>query len=417
MTDTETRTGEDMTTAGLWTANFRYYFVARTGSLLGDAMLPVALSVGVLQAGYGASGVGYALGAWMAALALCMLFGGVLADRFTPRRMMVLADALRLIIQGSVAIMFFTGVPSLWAIVALQFLAGAATALFQPGVASIVPQVAQDVQRANGVLRIAESLAGVLGPALAGALIVVTGPGTVFAFYALTYGISGLSLWALKLKPAVASDSAESFWSQLTHGWHAFRSRSWLWGVITIFLFYGCFVAGVSLPIGADLVTAALGSSALGIGMAAFGAGGVLGGMVAIRLRPARPLAAGAAGWALFAVYPVVPALDPGVVMLSVGWGIAGIGLAFWGVIWATTVQTQIPPELLNRVYAYDVTGSLFSMALGRSVAGPLAELTGQRPLMVAATAIGLGCSAMLLIVPGIRRLRAVPTDPAQAPA
>ena len=54
------------------------------------------------------------------------------------------------------------------------------------------------------------------------------------------------------------------------------------------------------------------------------------------------------------------------------GWGVASIGLALWSVIWATTVQTQVPAELLNRVYAYDVAGSLLSMALGRSLAGPL---------------------------------------------
>ena len=415
MIDTDTQ-ADAIPATTLWTRNFRYYFVARTGSLLGDAMLPVALSVGVLQAGYGVSGVGYALGAWMAALALCMLFGGVLADRFTPRRMMVLADVMRLIIQGSVAVMFFTGVPSLWAIVALQFLAGAATALFQPGVASIVPQVAADVHRANGVLRVAESVSGVLGPALAGALVAITGPGTVFALYALTYGVSGLCLSALRLT-VVASDSAESFWSQLTHGWHEFRSRTWLWGVITIYLFYGCFVAGVSLPVAADLVIDSLGSTAMGIGMGAFGAGGVLGGIIAIRLRPSRPLAAGALGWAMFALYPIVPALRPNVVTLSLGWAIAGVGLAFWGVIWATTVQTQIPAKLLNRVYAYDVTGSLISMALGRSVAGPLADVTGQRPLMVAATAIGLGCSAALLIVPATRRLRAVGSAAERVPA
>ena len=131
----------------LWSANFRLYFGARTGSLLGDAMLPVALSVGVLQAGYGTAGVGYALGAWMAALALCMLFGGVLADRFTARRMIVLADLVPLVIQGGIAVMFATGTPALSAIVALQFLSGLATTMFQPGVASLVPQVADDVQR------------------------------------------------------------------------------------------------------------------------------------------------------------------------------------------------------------------------------------------------------------------------------
>ena len=392
----------------LWSANFRLYFGARTGSLLGDAMLPVALSVGVLQAGYGTAGVGYALGAWMAALALCMLFGGVLADRFTARRMMVLADLVRLVIQGGMAVMFATGTPALWAIVALQFLSGLATAMFQPGVASLVPQVADDVQRANGVLRVAESVAGVLGPALAGVLVGVSGPSTVFAVYATTYAVSAGCLFALRL-PAAAKAGGESFLRQLAEGWHAFRARPWLWGVISLFLIYGCFVAGLALPVGADLVVTALGSGALGLGMAAFGAGGIVGGALAIRVHAARPLAAGSIGWALFALYPIVPALQPGVIQLALGWGVAGIGLAFWSVIWATTVQTQVPAELLNRVYAYDVAGSLLSMALGRSLAGPLSDLVGQGPLMVLATVLGLLCSALLLVLPATRNLRAIP--------
>ncbi|MFF3750922.1 MFS transporter [Streptomyces sp. NPDC002018] len=410
-TDDGSPAGEPAPTDQLWSANFRLYFGARTGSLLGDAMLPVALSVGVLDAGYGTSGVGYALGAWMAALALCMLFGGVLADRFTPRRMMVMADLVRLVIQGAMAVMFALGVPPLWGIVALQFLSGLATALFQPGVASLVPRVAKDVQRANGVLRMAESVAGVLGPALAGVLVSVSGPSTVFAIYAATYALSAACLFALRLATSVKAPAEESFRRQLVEGWQEFRSRTWLWAVISIFLVYGCFVAGVSLPVAADLVVADLGSTALGIGMAAFGAGGVLGGVVAIRARRGRPLAVGSAGWALFALYPIVPALNPNVYLLSLGWALAGGGLAFWSVIWATTVQTQIPAALLNRVYAYDVTGSLLSMALGRSIAGPLASVTGQRPLMIVATLLGLLCSGLLLAVPAIRRLRAVPAD------
>lgn len=395
--------------APLWTTNFRLYFGARTSSLLGDAMLPVALSVGLLDAGYGTAGVGYALGAWMGALALCMLFGGVLADRFTPRRMMVLADLARLAFQSAMALMFLTGHTSLWAIVLLQALSGAATALFQPGVASMVPQVSTDVQRANGVLRIAESSAGVLGPALAGVLVGLSGAGVVFAIYAATYAVSAGCLFGLRLATAEPA-GGDSFLRQLATGWHEFRARTWLWGVITTFLLYGCFVAGLSLPVGADLVVAELGSTGMGIGMAALGAGGVIGGLVAIKVRPSRPLAVGSIGWALFALFPVVTAVRPGIVLLCLVWGLAGAGLALWSVIWATTVQTQIPADLLNRVYAYDVAGSLVSMALGRSLAGPVSALTGQRPLMVFATLLGLLCSGLLLAVPAIRRLRAVPT-------
>lgn len=391
----------------LWSPNFRLYFGARTTSLLGDAMLPVALSVGVLQAGYGASGVGYALGSWLAAVALCMLVGGVLADRFTARRMMVLADLARFVLQAGMAALFALGTPSLGTIVVLQFLSGVATAMFQPGVASMVPQVANDVQRANGVLRIAESMAGVLGPAAAGVLVSVSGPSVVFAIYSATYAISALCLLALRLETTRAAAGA-SFLTQLVEGWHEFRSRTWLFSVITIFLLYGCFVVGVSLPIGAELIVTNLDSAALGIGLAAFGAGGAVGGTLAIRIRPTRPLAAGSIGWALFAIYPLVPALSPNLVVLVIGWAIAGSGIAFWSVIWSTTVQTQVPADLLNRVYAYDVAGSLVTMALGRSVAGPLASVTGERPLMIFACGLGLVCASLLLIVPATRRLQVV---------
>jgi MFS family permease len=386
-------------------ANFRLYFAARTTSLLGDAMIPVALSVGVLDAGYGATGVGYALGAWLAAVALCMLFGGVLADRFTARRMMVLADFARFGLQALTAVAFLAGSPSLVLIVVLQFLSGAATAMFQPGVASMVPQVANDVQKANGTLRIAESMAGVLGPALAGVLVSVSGPAVVFAIYAATYAISGLCLLGLRLDTAKAAGGA-SFVTELVEGWQAFRARTWLWSVIAIFGLYGCFVVGTSLPIGAELVIGHLDSTALGLGLAAFGAGGAIGGTIAIRFRPRRPLAVGAIGWALFAIYPLVPALHPNLTVLMIGWSIAGAGIAFWSVLWSTTVQTQVPPELLNRVYAYDVAGSLVTMALGRTVAGPLAGITGEVPLMVFASALGLFCAALLLVVPATRRLR-----------
>lgn len=69
---------------GLWNRNFRYFFVARTVALFGDGMIPVALTAGLLGAGRPASSVGFALAAWMGPLAVFVLFGGVLADRFTP---------------------------------------------------------------------------------------------------------------------------------------------------------------------------------------------------------------------------------------------------------------------------------------------------------------------------------------------
>ncbi|MFF1904252.1 MFS transporter [Kitasatospora sp. NPDC058218] len=401
----------------LWSRDFRLFFTARTVAMLGDAMLPVALSVGILDAGYGPSGVGYALGSWTAALALCMLFGGALADRLTPRRLMVWADGVRLVVQSVVALGFLLGTPSLWQIIAAQVVSGVATAMFQPGVASMVPAVATDVQRANGSLRVAEALAALFGPALAGAMVAGLSPGAVFAVYAATYGISGWCLLALRVKlvPQAAGDG--SLLRQLADGWREFRARTWLWGVISLYTVYGFTVAGVSLALGGVLIIEEHGATAYGAAMAAFGGGCAVGGAIAMKARPQRPLLAGAAALTLFTVYPLAPALGLPPWAVAAGWAAAGVGCAFWGVIWATTVQTQVPTALLNRMYAYDVTGSLAAMALGRTFAGPLAERLGGQHVLIGATVLALGCCAALPAVPAIRGLRAVPAAADRAPA
>ncbi len=119
---------------------FRLFFTARSASLLADGMLMVSLTTAVLGAGHGASGVGYALAAWMTPIVLLVLFGGVLADRFTPQVMMICADLARMVAMLTMAVLLFSSdsVP-LWQIMGLMALSGAATAMFQPGMASMVP--------------------------------------------------------------------------------------------------------------------------------------------------------------------------------------------------------------------------------------------------------------------------------------
>ncbi|MFE1349182.1 MFS transporter, partial [Streptomyces sp. NPDC058757] len=164
----------------LWDRRFALYFAARSVSLLGDAMMPVAaaLAVGAL---YGVSGVGLVLGVWTGTFVLLVLFGGVLADRFGARRMMVGADLVRVATQGVLAVAFFAGRPPFWLLVTMAALAGAAVAMFLPGVNGMVPLVARDPQRANATLKVADALAHLLGPALAGLLIAVANAGTVYA--------------------------------------------------------------------------------------------------------------------------------------------------------------------------------------------------------------------------------------------
>ncbi|MFJ5828893.1 MFS transporter [Streptomyces sp. NPDC093089] len=390
----------------LWNRNFRLFFVARAVAVFGEGMVPVAFAAGLLGAGHPGSTVGYALGGWTASFALFVLFGGVLADRFTARRMMILADLLRLPGAAVLAVTFALGGPPLWAVYALSAAAGTGAALFQPGVASTIPRIAPDVQRANAVLRVVEALMTMAGPAAAGLLVAVWNAGAAFAVNGVTFAVSALCLALLRIAP-LPSDSArrDSLGAELAGGWREFRSRSWLWGVISIWTVYGLTVAGPMVPLTASLVTEDHGSAAYGVLMAVNGAGSAVGGLLALRLRPRLPLASGAVALLGLPVNLALLGLGAPVALLGAGQFVAGAAFAFWLVMWSTSVQTHVPQEALNRMHAYDVAGSLLMMGVGRTLSGPVAAAVGTQHVLLTGAGIAVLVVAALLAVRPIRTL------------
>ncbi|MEU2062927.1 MFS transporter [Streptomyces sp. NPDC013455] len=406
----------------LWSRDFALFFVARAAARLGDTMLPVALAAGLLEHGYGAGAIGLAMASTAAAFAGLVVFGGVVADRFSTRKLMIGADLVRLGTQSLAAGLFFAGHVVLWQICAIGIANGVAGAVFQPGVASTVPRLAADVQGANGAIRVAESAAQLAGPAVAGVLVGLASPGGVFAAHAATYAASALCLLLLRLRPLppaarpAAGPGMRAFRADLVEGWREFRSRAWLWGVIAVWCLYMLAVWGPTVPLVATEVVRHHGPGAYGLVNSALGAGTVIGGLLALRLRPRRMLRAGAIALFAFCGFPATVGAGLGVPAMAAGAALAGAGMSFWGVMWATTVQTQVPAEVLNRIHAYDVAGSLAMMPVGQALAGPAAGALGAGHVLLAAGVISLVVAAALLATPAIRDLvRADPTRPAQA--
>lgn len=394
----------------LWTADFRRFFTARTTSLLGDAMLPVAITAAVIRAGYGASGVGYALAALVAPFAALIIFGGVMSDRLGARRLMVVSDTARLCSQGLLALLFLLGTPRLWQILVLLALIGAGSALFQPGVASITPLISRDVQKANATLRISESVTVVIGPSLAGLLLAVSSPASVVALDALTYAASGACLLRIRSVPMGPTERGgeTSFRADLVEGWREFRSRTWLWSVIVVFMLWQLAGAGPTTTLGNSMLVTDYGASVFGLVMSSLGVGSVLGGIVAIRLRPRYPLRAGALSMVLWVPMPLSIALDLPAPLIAGCYGVSGIGMAFWVVMFHTSVQTHIPQEVLGRVHAYDAAGSLVMKPVGQAAAGPLALVMGAGPLLYVAGSMAIVACVLLLAIPAVRGLKRV---------
>ncbi|MET7982933.1 MULTISPECIES: MFS transporter [unclassified Streptomyces] len=409
---------DDRSPRPVWSRDFALFFVARAVARLGETMLPVALAAGLLRYGYGVGAVGLAMAASAAPFAGLVIFGGVIADRFSTRRLMIGADLVRLVAQSITAALFFAGHVVLWQICVIGAVNGAAAAVFQPGVASTVPRLAADIQGANGAIRIAESAAQLAGPALAGLLVAFSSAGGVFVAHAGTYALSALCLLLLRLPPAAPGSRAHTagFKADLAEGWREFRSRTWLWAVIAIWCVYMISVWGPTVPLVATEVVQRHGPRAYGLINSALGAGTVIGGLVALRLRPRRMLRAGSLALLAFACFPAAVGAGFGVAAISAGAVIAGAGISFWGVMWATSVQTQVAPDVLNRIHAYDVAGSLAMMPVGQALAGPAASALGADNVLLVAGVMSLVVAVALLSVPAIRDLVRV-EGPAPRPA
>ncbi|MEV8022381.1 MFS transporter [Streptomyces sp. NPDC086554] len=395
---------------GLWSRNFSLFFAARGIARLGDMMAPVALAAGLVLSGYGAGVVGAVLASMTACFAGFVIFGGVIADRVNNRVLMIGADLVRVVVQGVMAGLFFTGHIVVWQICLLSAVNGICAALFQPGLPTLIPRIAADVQGANGAIRTIESLMTMAGPAVAGALVGLTGPALVFVAYAFTYLASAVCLALLRLPAADRSVVAKehSFRSDLVQGWQEFRSRTWLWGVIVIWMVLMISSWGPMIPLIATQIVSEHGPRTLGLVNSAMGAGMVVGAIVAMRVRPVRPLRAGSVALLLYWMQPASVALGLPVPLIAAGLAAAGAANAFWGVMWTTSILTQVPPEVRSRVHAYDVAGSVAMMPVGQALAGPASEIFGVREVLGFNAVMAMGVAVALLSVPAIRNLRKV---------
>jgi MFS family permease len=387
--------------------NFRLFFSGYSASLSGSAMVPVALTFAVLNEGHGATDVGYVLAAETVPLVALLLLGGVIADRFSRRLTMLGADLVRFASEGTLAAILFLGRPPLWAFMALAAVLGAGQAFFNPAMTGLLPEMVsrERLQQANALRGIATSAGSVLGPSLAGVIVAVGGAGWAIAIDAATYAVSAACLWTLAIPPKTTADQS-SLLAQLALGWREFRSRTWLWLIVAQFATFNALSYAPFMLLGAVVAHKQLGGAgAWGAILAVLGAGSVIGGLVAIRLHPRRPLIIAEIGVAFFAAPIALLALPAATALIAVAAGIAGVGLSVFGTLWETAVQQYVPSAVLSRVSAYDWFGSVAFVPLGFLIAGPAAGVLGVRPFLFAAAGwAAVSCLAVLLS-PAVRRL------------
>jgi predicted MFS family arabinose efflux permease len=383
---------------------FRRIFAAEAISRLGTFMAPVALVFAVLEIS-DAAGVGIVLAAREIPLVVLLLGGGVLADRRSPRALMIAADAARFVTQGLTAALLIAGHAELWHLVVLQAIAGGAQAFELPAQTGLIADVVAParLQAANSLRAFASSLGNIAGPALAGVLVVATSPGWAVAADAATFAISGLLLATVAVVHRPTPRLHRHMLADLLDGWRAFRASDWLWGGVTVMSLWNAAFAvfRVAGPVVAG--TAGVWAAV----MTATGIGAVAGGLVLVRVRPRRPGVLLAAGLLVSCLPALALAAGAPTAVAVVGAVLAGAGSIGFNATWESTVQREVPRESLSRVMAYDMFGSFALAPLGFAFGGLLVDPLGATTTLFAAGILLGGLAAMLWAIPGIRRLRA----------
>jgi MFS family permease len=384
---------------------FRLLWLARTGSSIGDALIPVALAFAVLRIGGGASGLGIVLAAFTVGRASFVVVGGVWADRLPRRAVMMTADLARFATQATTAALLFTHAAGVWQLAVLQAVAGAAGGVFAPASTALVPQTvsAPRLQQANALLSLSQSVANVFGPAFSGAIVAAAGPGWVFAIDAASFLVSAAFLAALRVKDHLRP-VAQAFWVDLADGWREVRRHRWLTAGFLGFAL-GNVGIGMYLVLGPLVAREDLGGAqAWGLILTAGAVGGVVGGMVAYRVRPRHPVAAAFAIWALGAVptLTLVPPLPTAAIMVATS--IFSISVLVGNTLWETALQQEVRPDRLARVGSIDWLLSLCLTPAGQALAGPLTTPLGVRGTLL--LAVGLMTVPNLCVLAFVREVR-----------
>jgi MFS family permease len=160
-----------------------------TISALGDGMSFIALVWLVLEAGGGAAEVGWLGAAYTAPIVIGGLAGGILLDRFEPRRVLIVDNAIRGLVMASIPIAAAAGTLSLPHLFLAAGTYGLLYMVSGAGIPTMLPRLvaADDLTTANALESITWGIGGLVGPLLAGLAIAVLGAPSVLAFDAASY--------------------------------------------------------------------------------------------------------------------------------------------------------------------------------------------------------------------------------------
>jgi len=379
---------------GMWTIVMVFQVLALDDS-------PLALS---------AVATGMSLG-----LFLFSILGGVVADRFSKRTIIITVQGLTAAMMTGVAALSLTGSIELWHVGAASFVMGAGSAFFYPAYSAYLPQVLPPEQllAANGLEgALRPSMGQGLGPAAGGVVVGMFFPAAGAIIVASSYAIAFVITLFLRHKDEpVQSTSPEertSVWSDIRTGVKYVTQTRWLLWTLIFGSSLALIIQGpieVLLPfLTRERFEEA--EATFGFLLAAYGIGGAVGSLVVSSLKlPRRYLTFMILCWGGGTLpLVVIGAADNLFVMLAALF-IVGATTGAGVVIWGTLLQRLVPLEMIGRVASLDFFVSIAFMPVSIAIAGPLSMLV---PIPMIFMIAGIVPPVLAVVALWAGRMRAV---------
>ncbi len=405
--------------------NFLLLYIGENVSLLGDQFYIIALPWLTIQLTNSGISLGTVLMAAAIPRAVLMLFGGVFSDRFSPRLVMLISNALRGLLIVLFTVIVASKVTQLWHLYFFAASFGILDGFFIPASKSIIPTLVPKEQlvASNTLSQGTSQIILLIGPALGGLLIATAGIQAAFAIDGVTFVITTITLLLMKQMRSSSTvldgksnqNSTKSTFTNksislingmregLYYGWRNQSLRVLLLILVMLnFLFVGPLQVGITSLAHSRFQGGAV---ALGIMQSAWGAGGLLGTLAPQFIRNLPKLGvlmvslASIQGFGLFLL-----SFIPNITLAAITIAILGLCSGLFTVVGITWIQKQTPPEMLGRVMSLGMFSSFGIAPFSFALAGILVNFN-LTILFTVAGSIMLITSTLLALKPSVREI------------
>jgi len=399
--------------------DFRIFWAGALGSSIGNNMQLAALLWVVAVATHSAAKV--TLIAFITVVPLLVLgpLGGLLADRFPRRRLLLVTQTLSMVQAFVLWGLWEAGLASYWVLFGLSLAAGVVIALNVPAWQSIVPELVPRgfLQNAITLNSTQFNVARAAGPMLAGLLIAYVGAGICFLINALSFVLVLIALLVITsadTAPESIHDERPGLFAGFAESIRYLRNEPGLKVAIGTHAAFALLAAPVVqlIPV-LSVEVLHVGSEAYGLLLGSFGVGAVaiafVIGSLDERVLPSRLLAG---GLALTAASVLGLGLAPGLVfgvLFMVAFGASYVTVV---AIDHSTIQALSDDHIRGRITSLWLMTFGTGFPLGTILMGVIADVVGVRAVLVAAGAL------VALVLTGFAARRLLPyIDPEAATA